>query len=87
MKLTQKHSAVEPQPNGNAFNAETLRTQRTAEFFPGARLVSSRSGIIGECRLGLSSGLPHAHLLRVGTTRAPFWLQLKPRRAFALKSH
>ncbi len=48
------------------------KAQRNGEFLPGARLVSSRSRIVGEWRLGLSNGLPHAHLLRVGTTRAPF---------------
>jgi hypothetical protein len=30
---TPRHSAAEPQPNGNAFNAETPRTQRAAELF------------------------------------------------------
>ena len=53
------------------------------EDFPGARLVPSRSSIVGEWRLGLSHGLPHARLLRVGTTRAPFWLRL--RRAASLR--
>jgi hypothetical protein len=33
MKLTQRLNAAEPQPNGNAFNAETLRTQRAAKLF------------------------------------------------------
>ena len=47
------------------------------EDFPGARLVSSRSGTGCEGRLELSNGLPHAHPLRVGTTRAPFWLRLR----------
>jgi hypothetical protein len=33
MKATQRHGAAEPQTNGNAFNAETPRTQRAAELF------------------------------------------------------
>ena len=78
---------------GGAATKQKLLQRRDAEnaenrrVFPGARLVSSRSRIIGECRLGLLSGLPYAHLLRVGTTRAPFWLRLQSRCIFALKSH
>ena len=53
------------------------------EDFPGARLVSSRSGTDCEWRLELLNGQPHAHPLRVGTTRAPFWLRL--RRAVLLR--
>jgi hypothetical protein len=30
---TDEHSAAEPQPNGNAFNAETPRAQRAAKLF------------------------------------------------------
>ena len=56
MKLTQRHSATEPRPNENAFNAapltreqapltrerETPRTQRAAKLFPQPRMDLTR---------------------------------------------